>query len=183
MSEIEYRSIALEEIFDFNVTSNGSILTKTFVQKNKGNIPVYGSTMIESEVSYDYIKDNVEGIKYFDDCLTINRNGSAGYIFYRKGRFCINSDVTPLVLYEKYKGDDFDVLSVAVWDKPEDTVKGAQEHGIVWSQIINAQQIPTDLYGIEGIPHIMLVGPDGTIIKRDLRGEAIGAAVAEALGR
>ena len=105
MSEIEYRSIALEEIFDFNVTSNGSILTKTFVQKNKGNIPVYGSTMIESEVSYDYIKDNVEGIKYFDDCLTINRNGSAGYIFYRKGRFCINSDVTPLVLYEKYKGE------------------------------------------------------------------------------
>lgn len=86
-------------------------------------------------------------------------------------------------VYEKYKGDDFDVLSVAVWDKPEDTVKGAQEHGIVWSQIINAQQIPTDLYGIEGIPHIMLVGPDGTIIKRDLRGEAIGAAVAEALGR
>lgn len=108
MSEIEYRSIALEEIFDFSVTSNGSILTKTFVQKNKGNIPVYGSTMIESEVSYDYIKDNVEGIKYFENCLTINRNGSAGYIFYRKGRFCINSDVTPLVLYEKYR-DEIDL--------------------------------------------------------------------------
>lgn len=105
MSEIEYKSIALEEIFDFDVTSNGSILTKTFVQKNKGNIPVYGSTMIENEVSYDYIKDNVEGIKYFDDCLTINRNGSAGYLFYRKGRFCINSDVTPLVLYDKYEGE------------------------------------------------------------------------------
>ncbi|MBQ1937163.1 MAG: TlpA family protein disulfide reductase [Bacteroidales bacterium] len=86
-------------------------------------------------------------------------------------------------VYEKYKGDDFDVLSIAVWDKPEDTIKGAQEHGIVWSQIINAQQIPTDIYGIEGIPHIMLVGPDGTILKRDLRGEAIEKAVAEALGR
>ena len=86
-------------------------------------------------------------------------------------------------VYEKYKGDDFDVLSIAVWDKPEDTIKGAQEHGIVWSQIINAQQIPTDIYGIEGIPHIMLVGPDGTIVKRDLRGEAIEKAVAEALGR
>ncbi len=86
-------------------------------------------------------------------------------------------------VYEKYKGDDFDVLSVAVWDKPEDTVKAAGEHGVVWSQIINAQRIPTDLYGIQGIPHIMLIGPDGVIIKRDLRGEAIGKAVSEALGR
>ena len=86
-------------------------------------------------------------------------------------------------VYEKYAGDDFDVLSVAVWDDPEDTKAAAKEHGVVWNQIINAQQIPTDLYGIEGIPHIMLVGPDGTILKRDLRGEAIEEAVSEALGR
>lgn len=86
-------------------------------------------------------------------------------------------------VYEKYAGDDFDVLSVAVWDKIDDTKAAAVEHGVVWNQIINAQKIPTDLYGIEGIPHIMLVGPDGTILKRNLRGEAIEKAVAEALGR
>lgn len=86
-------------------------------------------------------------------------------------------------VYEKYHGDDFDVLSVAVWDKPEDTIKGAKEHGIVWSQIINAQKVPTDIYSIKGIPQIMLFGPDGTILKRDLRGEKIEAAVKEALGR
>lgn len=85
--------------------------------------------------------------------------------------------------YEQYKGDDFDVLSVAVWDKPEDTKAAAAEHGVVWSQIINAQRIPTEIYGIEGIPHIMLIAPDGTIVKRDLRGEGIKKAVAEALGR
>ena len=86
-------------------------------------------------------------------------------------------------VYEKYKGENFDVLSVAVWDKPEDTKASAIEHGVVWNQIINAQRIPTELYGIEGIPHIMLVGPDGTIVKRDLRGADIEKAVAEALGR
>lgn len=86
-------------------------------------------------------------------------------------------------VYEKYKGDDFDVLSIAVWDDPADTKVAAAEHGVVWSQIINAQQVPTELYGIEGIPHIILFGPDGTILKRDLRGEGIEAAVAEALGR
>ena len=86
-------------------------------------------------------------------------------------------------VYEKYKGDDFDVLSIAVWDKPEDTKVAAAEHSVVWSQIINAQRILTDIYGITGIPHIMLIGPDGTILKRNLRGDDIAEAVAEALGR
>lgn len=86
-------------------------------------------------------------------------------------------------IYEKYKGDDFNVLSIAVWDKPEDTKASAIEHGVVWSQIINAQRIPTDIYGISGIPQIMLFSADGTILKRDLRGSEIEKAVAEALGR
>ena len=76
-------------------------------------------------------------------------------------------------VYDKYAGEDFDVLSVAVWDKPADTAKAAAELGITWNQIINAQQVPTDLYGIDGIPHIMLVGPDGIILNRDLRGDLI----------
>lgn len=84
-------------------------------------------------------------------------------------------------VYEKYKGPKFDVLSVAVWDRPEDTKAAAREHGVVWSQIINAQQVPTSIYGIDGIPHIMLVGPDGIILRRGLRGAEIEAAVAEYL--
>ncbi len=84
-------------------------------------------------------------------------------------------------VYNEFHGDKFDMLSVAVWDKPEDTVKAAEEEGIVWNQIINAQKVPTDIYGIQGIPHIILFGPDGTILKRNLRGDEIREAVAEAL--
>ena len=85
-------------------------------------------------------------------------------------------------VYEKFHGDNFDMLSVAVWDKKEDTIQAAAEENIVWNQIIDAQRIPTEIYGIQGIPHIILFGPDGTILKRNLRGEAIAEAVAEALG-
>ena len=85
-------------------------------------------------------------------------------------------------VYNTYHGDNFDMLSVAVWDKVEDTVAAAPEVGIVWNQIVNAQKIPTDLYGIEGIPHIILFGPDGTILRRGIRGAQIGEAVKEALG-
>lgn len=85
--------------------------------------------------------------------------------------------------WEKYHGEKFDVLSVAVWDKPEDTAKAAKEHGVVWSQIVNAQRIPTDIYGIEGIPHLILFGPDGTIVKRGegLRGEGLEKTLSELL--
>lgn len=86
-------------------------------------------------------------------------------------------------VYEKYKGKDFDVLGVAAWDKPEDTRKAIEEEGIKWNQIINSQKIATDAYGINGIPMIILFGPDGTILKKNLRGEDIEKAVKEALGR
>lgn len=81
--------------------------------------------------------------------------------------------------YETYGPKGLEVLSVAVWDKPEDTKAAAAEHGVVWNQIINAQRIPTDIYGIQGIPQIMLFGPDGTILKRDLRGEGIEAELSK----
>ncbi len=82
-------------------------------------------------------------------------------------------------VYRKYAGPEFDVLSVAVWDKKEDTIESAKKQGIVWNQIIDAQRVPTNIYGIDGIPHIILFGPDGTIIKRDLRGDDIEAEVAK----
>ena len=85
--------------------------------------------------------------------------------------------------YDKYHGDNFNVVSIAVWDKPEDTAKAAEEHGVVWDQIVNAQKVPTDLYGIEGIPHLILFGPDGTILKRGevLRGESLDKTLSEYL--
>ncbi|MBQ6177670.1 MAG: TlpA family protein disulfide reductase [Bacteroidales bacterium] len=85
-------------------------------------------------------------------------------------------------VYETYAGPNFDMLSVAVADELSETRKAAEELGITWNQIVNAQQIPLELYGIDAIPHVILFGPDGTILKRNLRGEAIGEAVKEALG-
>ena len=85
--------------------------------------------------------------------------------------------------YEKYAGEQFDVLSIAVWDKHDDTLKAIEQEEMTWSLMIDAENIPTDLYGINGIPQIMLFGPDGTIVARDLRGEKIGEKLAEIFGK
>ncbi|MDR2148390.1 MAG: AhpC/TSA family protein [Tannerella sp.] len=86
-------------------------------------------------------------------------------------------------VYAKYKGDKFDILGVAVWDKREDTMQSIEEHEIKWNQIIDAQTVPTDIYGIQGIPHIILFAPDGTIVARELRGQRIGEKIAEVLAQ
>ncbi len=84
-------------------------------------------------------------------------------------------------LYEKYHSKGLDVLGVAVWDKPEDTEEAIEQLGLPWPQIINAQNTPTDLYGISGIPHIMLIGPDGAIIDRNLHGDTLNNIVVRAM--
>ena len=69
-----------------------------------------------------------------------------------------------------------------VWERePQShTIETAEMLGMDWHHINNAGSVPTDIYGINGIPHLMLIGPDGTILKRGFHGlEGIQAAVAE----
>ena len=85
-------------------------------------------------------------------------------------------------VYEQYKDKGLQVLSLAVWErKPQShTIETAAELGMDWLHINNCGQVPTDIYGVEGIPHLMLIGPDGTILKRGFHGlEGIQEAVAE----
>ena len=93
-------------------------------------------------------------------------------------------------VWEKYHGDDFDVLSVAVWEESRkmdwhNTIDTAKVYDMRWLQLNNGHQEPAALYGIEGIPHMILFDKDGTILKRgdDLRGAKTAKAVAEVLGR
>lgn len=89
---------------------------------------------------------------------------------------CIQEIPTLQNIYKKY-GKNVTVLSVAVWDKRDATLKAIEDHNTPWAQIVDAQQIPTDIYGIASIPHIMLIGKDGTILNRNIRGTQIEEAI------
>lgn len=84
-------------------------------------------------------------------------------------------------VYNQYKGEKFEVLGVATWDKPADTKKAIEQMGIPYPQIMNAQYAGSNAYGITGIPQIILFAPDGKIVKRNLRGADIEKTVAEIL--
>lgn len=66
----------------------------------------------------------------------------------------------------KYAGKNLKVVSVAVRDTPEDTKGAVEKHDITWDVVYDAQKRPYDLYGFSGIPHYILIGPDGKIVAR-----------------
>ena len=80
-------------------------------------------------------------------------------------------------VYETYAGPNFDMLSVAVADELSETRKAAEELGITWNQIVNAQQIPLEIYGIDAIPHVILFGPIAAPRRFRLRIEAVKEAL------
>lgn len=84
-------------------------------------------------------------------------------------------------ILDQYGPKGLDVIGVAVLDKPEDTAKAIEELGISWPVMIDAQNIPTDLYGIMGVPSVILVGPDGIIVSRDRHGDELKSIIAEVL--
>lgn len=74
-------------------------------------------------------------------------------------------------LYNLYKDKGLTVLGIYVWDKIENLAPAMEAEKITWPQIIDSNETATKLYGVQGIPCIMLIGPDGTILDRtNLRG-------------
>lgn len=86
-------------------------------------------------------------------------------------------------IYEKYNGKGLKVVGLAVWDEPADTKKCVKELALPWTIIDNAQSEATEIYGVSGIPHIIVFAPDGTILARDLRGNDLAAKVDELLAK
>ncbi len=81
-------------------------------------------------------------------------------------------------LYKKYKDDDrFMILGVVTWDNHDRTMEAIEKLKYPWPQIIDTGETPMKLYGFAGIPQIILISPDGTILKRDLRGYKITETV------
>lgn len=84
-------------------------------------------------------------------------------------------------LSKQYAKQGLLVVGVDVWDQIDKHAAAVEQLGIPYPQVIDTTRNATNLYGIQGIPEIMLIAPDGTIIARDLRGGDIEDAIVNAL--
>jgi thiol-disulfide isomerase/thioredoxin len=92
-----------------------------------------------------------------------------------------------IATYKKFHDQGFEIIGVSLdseRDKLDTFLK--QQDGMSWPQFYDGQGWSNALatkYGVESIPFTVLVGPDGKIINTDLRGDALGTAVAAALAK
>lgn len=94
---------------------------------------------------------------------------------------CIRETAVIKDIYAQYKDKGLKVLGVAVWDEPANTKRAITQHELPWECWLNGGNVPTDVYGISGIPCIILFGPDGKIISRDKQDDELRADVSAAL--
>ena len=114
MAKGRYVIKTIKDLFDFSISTNGG-LTKSFVNAHKGPVPVFGASQNPLIPSYGYIQDNLDGIKYYDNCLTYNKDGASGLVFFREGHFTISEKVVPLVLFSHLKDQlDYQYLKYAI---------------------------------------------------------------------
>lgn len=81
-------------------------------------------------------------------------------------------------LHETYP--ELIVLGVNVWDKEDQFHKFINDKNEKWTMLYASDNnTAMNLYGITGIPKIILFNPQGIIVDRDLRGEGMKVKIAE----
>lgn len=84
-------------------------------------------------------------------------------------------------VYRQFNGPDFTILGITVSDDPANSRASIRELALPWEQVLGSNMLAADTYGVDGIPHLILFGPDGTILRRGLRGSQVTTILSEIL--
>jgi thiol-disulfide isomerase/thioredoxin len=87
-----------------------------------------------------------------------------------------------IAAYDKYHGKGFDIVGLS-FDREKDAwVKAIKEWEMPWIHLSDLQywdSVAAETYSVNAIPDNLLIDPQGTIVARGLRGEALAARLAE----
>lgn len=97
---------------------------------------------------------------------------------------CRAENPNVLKAYNAYKDKNFTVVGVSLDDSGEKWRKAIEEDGMPWLQLSDLKGFRNEVasqYGIQAIPSTFLLSPEGIIIAKDLRGEALNKKLGELL--
>jgi thiol-disulfide isomerase/thioredoxin len=86
---------------------------------------------------------------------------------------CRQENPNLVKVYYKYRYQGFDIFQVSLDRNKESWLKGIQDDQLNWTQVSDLKMWDSPvvgLYGIQGIPHNLLLDPNGKIIAKDLLG-------------
>ena len=176
----------LQQMYEMNLTQLNEALEQYPQFKSSTRVNNYIAAMQKKE-------QTSPGHKYADFEITYEGKKSKLSDYVRPGKYtivdfwaswcgpCMRQAAVLKAIYAEYHDKGLEIVGVAVWDEPQNTLEAIKTKELPWPNILNAQTIPTDLYGISGIPCIIIIGPDGTILSRDKQGDELKEDVRKAL--
>ncbi|MDO4771781.1 TlpA disulfide reductase family protein [Porphyromonas sp.] len=86
-------------------------------------------------------------------------------------------------LHKAYAQKGLRILSVGTWERdPADNAKAIEELGVMtWDVILDTESNGAKVYGLTGIPTILLISPEGQILVRSHNPEEVDAKLKEVI--
>ena len=84
--------------------------------------------------------------------------------------------------YKKYHNKGFDIVGLSFDREKEAWVKAIKDWDMPWIHLSDLnywQSVAAETYSVNSIPDNLLIDPQGTIVARGLRGEALEARLSE----
>jgi len=88
--------------------------------------------------------------------------------------------------YNKFKGENFEVIGVSLDRNKEDWMQAIAEDGLSWVHVSDLKyfnSVAARDYNINAIPFSLLIDPQGIIVAKNLRGEALHKTLEKYLKR
>lgn len=132
-------------------------------------------TVMPGKIAPDFISHNPEGEPVrFSDHLG---NGYVLLDFWAAWCGpCRKENPNVVAAFEKYRDKGFSVFGVSLDRKKEHWEKAIAQDGLNWTQVSELDfwnSKAAALYGVRAIPSNFLIGPDGEIVARDLKGQKL----------
>lgn len=87
-------------------------------------------------------------------------------------------------LYKQYKNKGFEIVGVSLDNNAEAWAKGTKDLKITWPQLSDLkgwQNSGAELYGVNSIPHTVLVDKEGVVVGKNLYGDELKTKLKELL--
>jgi len=83
-------------------------------------------------------------------------------------------------VYNKYKGEHFEILSISIDEEKQAWIKELAKQQLPWPQVLDTKNINQTGFAVTGVPTTYLVSPKGEILLKEVGFDKAGNSVIEA---